>query len=177
MSNTIREHPDRVVEKRPDGLFSDEHPYSVTRTDGFGSGSYTNWIVSSRAQPLFQKRYTDWYENHTDKRRKVVPEDYSLDETALLHCYWGDGNCSLRESGAPWVSFATHWFPESSVDTLQSELERLGYENYTSHQNGVVTGSGLAVRLSAGSSREFLEDMRPRNTLSKYEYKFPVAEA
>lgn len=176
MSNTIKKHTLRVMEKLPDDLFPDTHPYSVTRSDGYGP-EYTNWIISSRLQPLFREMYSDWYEEHDDYRRKVVPEDYRLDETALLHWFWGDGCCSIRESGAPRVEFATHGFPEESVETLQRGLDWFGYDNYTIQVKGVDNGSGLVIRLSDVSARDFLEDLRPRNSIAEYDYKFPVPES
>lgn len=176
LSNTVKEHTLRVKEKLPDGLFPDSHPYSVTRSDGYGP-EYTNWILSSRLQPLFREMYPDWYEEHGDQHRKVVPEDFQLDQTALLHWFWGDGCCSIRESGAPRIIFATHGFPKRSVETLQDELKRFGYESHTSQQKGVENGSGLAIRLSDVSARDFLEDLRPRNMIAEYDYKFPVPES
>lgn len=174
LTNTVREHTLRVESKLPDGLFPDTNPYSVTRDTEFGAGEYTSWIISSRVQPIFEEIYSSWYENHGGNHRKIVPKEYSLDQTALLHWYWGDGNCTLRESGAPRVSFATHGFPAESVEHLQSELQRLGYESYTIQQEGVENGSGLFIRLSDIDARQFLDDLRPRNKLREYDYKFPV---
>jgi hypothetical protein len=105
-----------------------------------------------------------------------VPEDFVLNQTALLHWYWGDGSCSIRESGAPRVSFATHGFPESSVQLLQSEVDRLGYDNYAVEQKGVEDGSGLLIRLRDYDARHFLDDFCRSNMLPQYDYKFPVPE-
>jgi len=85
LTNTVREHTLRVKSKVPDGLFPESNPYSVTRNTDFGDGEYTSWIVSSRIQPLFKDMYSDWYEKHGGNHRKIVPEEDSLDETALLH--------------------------------------------------------------------------------------------
>ena len=136
----------------------------------------TQWVMRTRVQPLFRELYDTWYESYENKHRKVVPKNYTLDETALLHWYWGDGNCVLRDSGAPRISFATHGFPEESVKTLQSELETLGYPNYAVEQQDVSNGSGLAIRLRDGASRHFIGQLGPRNVLSEYEYKFPKIE-
>jgi len=72
------------------------------------------------------------------------------------------------------VSFATHGFPVASVEHLQSELQRFGYENYVVRQDGVKNGSGLFIRLSDIDARQFIDDLRPRNKLREYDYKFPV---
>ena len=103
-----------------------------------------------------------------------MPSDYTLDRTALLHWYWGDGSCSIRDCGAPRVSFATHGFPEPSVQHLHEEIDRLGYDNYTVEQKHVEDGSGLSIRLRDYDARKFLADMRRHNTLPQYDYKFPV---
>ncbi|TVT94426.1 LysM peptidoglycan-binding domain-containing protein [Haloferax volcanii] len=176
VTNNKREHVAHVKRRLPDGLISSGQPYSVTRSNAFTDGDYTQWVIRSRVQPLFRELYDSWYESYEDRHRKVVPENYKLDETALLHWYWGDGNCILRDSGAPRVSFATHGFPEDSVKTLQSELESLGYANYTVKQKGVTNGSGLGIRLRDGSSRHFIGQFGPRNVVSEYDYKFPTVE-
>jgi hypothetical protein len=104
----------------------------------------------------------------------VVPDDFQLDRTALLHRCWGDGSCSIRDSDAPRVSFATHGFPEPSVRHLQSEPDRLGYDNYAVKQQEVNDGSGLYIRLRDYDARTFLTDVYRLNTLSQYYHKFPV---
>ncbi|MDQ2072341.1 endonuclease I [Haloarcula sp. H-GB4] len=175
LSNSVKEHTLRVEEKLPDGLFPENAPRSNTRADTFGP-EYTMWILRSRLQPLFEEMYSDWYKKYDGKRRKVVPEDFQLDRTALLHWFWGDGCCSIRDSGAPRIIFSTHGFPESSVQTLQAELERFGYDNHTSKQEHVENGSGLGIQLSDISARNFLEDTRPRNSVMAYNYKFPVPD-
>ena len=176
LTNNKREHVEHVKRRLPDGLVSSGQPYSVTRSNALSDGEYTQWVIRSRVQPLFRELYDTWYEPYEDKHRKVVPENYTLDETALLHWYWGDGNCVLRESGAPRVSFATHGFRKESVKTLQSELESLSYPNYAVEQENVTNGSGLTIRLRDGPSRHFIGQLGPRNVLSEYEYKFPTIE-
>jgi hypothetical protein len=118
--------------------------------------------------------YEKWYEIREENNRKIVPSDYNLDRTALLHWYWGDGSCSIRDSGAPRVSFATHGFPKPSVEHLHEEVERLGYDSYTVEQKDVEDGSGLYIRLRAPDARNFLADFRRYNMLPQYDYKFPV---
>ncbi|RDZ63865.1 endonuclease I [Haloferax sp. Atlit-12N] len=175
LSTTTEEHARRLITKLPDGFFPKSQPNSITRLNQFTDEDYTSWVVSSRPQPLLQRMYEEWYEVRDEKNnRKIVPKDYHLDKTALLHWYWGDGNCSIRDSGAPRVSFATHGFPESCVEHLQSEVDRLGYDNYAVRQKGIEDGSGLYIRLRDYDARTFLDDLRRSNTLMAYDYKFPV---
>lgn len=176
VTNNKKEHVAHIKQRLPEELISSGQPYPVTRSNAFTDSDYTQWVIRTRVQPLFRELYDTWYERYEDRHRKVVPENYTLDETALLHWYWGDGNCALRESGAPRVSFATHGFPEESVKTLQSELESLGYATYTVEQQDITHGSGLAIRLRDGSSRHFIGQLGPRNVLTAYEYKFPKLE-
>lgn len=176
LSTTTRAHALRLIEKLPDGLFPESQPNSFTRSDALGSGEYTCWTVTSRPQPVFQRMYEEWYEIRAGPNRKIVPNGFTLDRIALLHWYWGDGSCSIRERGAPRVSLATHGFPASSVRHLQSELERLGYDNYAVEQKNVEDGSGLFIRLRDYDARQFLEDFRRVSTLPQYNHKFPVPE-
>jgi predicted DNA-binding protein YlxM (UPF0122 family) len=174
LSTTTQSHAQRLIEKLPDGLFPPSQPNSVTRENQFTEEDYTCWTVTSRTQPRFERMYEEWYEVRTENNRKIVPEDFTLDDTALLHWYWGDGSCSIRERGAPRVCFATQGFPESSVRHLQSEVDRLGYDNYAVEQQNVDDGSGLFIRLRDYDAREFLDDFRRLNALPAYDHKFPV---
>jgi predicted DNA-binding protein YlxM (UPF0122 family) len=174
LSTTTESHTHRLMEKLPDGLFPESQPNAFTRPNQFTGDDYTCWTVSSRPQSLFQRMYDDWYEIREENNRKIVPEEFTLDRTALLHWYWGDGSCTIRESGAPRVSLATHGFPEPSVDHLQSEVDKLGYDNYTIERKGVEDGSGLFIRLRDYDARTFLDDLRRWNTLPAYDRKFPV---
>ncbi|WP_424006930.1 endonuclease I [Haloferax denitrificans] len=175
LSTTTKEHARRLIAKLPDGFFPESQPNSFTRRNQFTDEDYTTWTVTSRPQPRLQRMYEEWYEVREEKNnRKIVPEDFHLDKTALLHWYWGDGNCSIRDSGAPRVSFATHGFPESCVEHLQSEVDRLGYDNYAVRQKGIQDGSGLYIRLRDYDARTFLDDLRRSNTVIAYDYKFPV---
>jgi len=174
LSTTTKAHALRLMEKLPDGLFPETQPNSFTRSNALGEGAYTSWRVTARSQPLFRRLYDDWYEVRDQNNRKVMPDDFQLDRTALLHWYWGDGSCSIRDSGAPRVSLATHGFPEDSVRHLQSELDRLGYDNYAVEQQEVDDGSGLYIRLRDYDARTFLADFRRVNHLPEYDHKFPV---
>ncbi|WP_277542868.1 endonuclease I [Haloarcula laminariae] len=174
LSTTTRAHAVQLMKKLPDGLFPKSQPKSFTRDRHFTDGEYTTWRITSRPQPLFSRMYDEWYEIREEHNRKIVPSNYTLDRTALLHWYWGDGSCSIRDRGAPRVSFATHGFPESSVQQLHEEVEQLGYDNYTVEQNGVEDGSGLYIRLRDYDARSFLADFRRRNMLPQYDHKFPV---
>lgn len=140
----------------------------------FTDNEYTMWTVSSRPQPLFERMYEQWYEIREENNRKLVPDDYDLDRTALLHWYWGDGSCSIRKRGAPRVSFATHGFPEQSVQHLPTEIERMGYDNFVVEQEGTQDGSGLFIRLRDYDARRFLDYLRRLNTFPQYDRKFPV---
>lgn len=174
LSTTTQAHAVRLIKKLPDELFPSSQPNSFTRNHYYVDGDYTMWRVRSRPQPLFERMYEEWYETRDGNNRKVVPNDYTLNRTALLHWYWGDGSCSIHDSGAPRVSFATHGFPEPSVQRLHEEIERLGYDSYTVEQKHVEDGSGLSIRLRDYDARSFLADLRRYNTLPQYGYKFPV---
>lgn len=174
LATTTRAHAVRLIEKLPKGLFPSAQPNSFTKDHYYVDGEYTTWRVRSRPQPLFERMYEEWYETRDGNNRKVVSSDYTLDRTALLYWYWGDGSCSIRDRGAPRVSFATHGFPEPSVQHLHEEIDRLGYDNYTVEQKHVEDGSGLSIRLRDYDARKFLADMRRHNTLPQYDYKFPV---
>lgn len=174
LSTTTKAHAILLKEKLPRGLFPESQPNAFTRSNGLGSGEYTCWTVSSRLKTVFERMYDDWYETREKNNRKVVPESFNLDQTALLHWYWGDGSCSIRDRGAPRVSFATHGFPEESVSHLQGELERLGYDNYVVRQKGIQDGSGMFLRMRDYDARTFLEDIRHLNQLPQYDRKFPV---
>lgn len=174
LSTTTEPHAIRLIEKLPDGLFPASQPNPHTRLNQFTGEDYTCWRITSRPQPLFQRMYEEWYEIRVEHNRKVVPDDFTLDKTSMLHWYWGDGSCSIRTRGAPRVSFATHGFPEQSVRHLQSEVDRLGYDNYAVEQTGVDDGSGLFIRLRDYDARRFLDDFRRSNMLPQYDHKFPV---
>lgn len=174
LSTTTETHALRLIENLPDDLFPQEQPNEFTRTNHFTDEDYTMWTVTSRPQSLFGQLYEDWYEVREENNRKIVPEGFALNRTAILHWYWGDGSCSIRESGAPRVSFATHGFPDTSVEHLQSELDRLGYDNYATEQKGVEDGSGLLIRLRDYDARAFLDHFRPLSSLPEYDHKFPV---
>jgi predicted DNA-binding protein YlxM (UPF0122 family) len=113
LSTTTRAHAIRLMEKLPDGLFPESQPNSFTRMNQFTEEEYTMWTVTSRSQPLFDRMYEEWYEVREENNRKIVPEGYNLDRTALLHWYWGDGNSSIRESGTPRVCFPHTGFPST----------------------------------------------------------------
>jgi predicted DNA-binding protein YlxM (UPF0122 family) len=174
LSTTTKAHADRLKSKLPAGLFPDAQPNSVTRPNQFTEEDYTCWTVTSRPQPYLDRLYDTWYEVRDEHNRKRVPDDFRLDSTALLHWYWGDGNCSIRDRGAPRVSFATHGFAEPGVRHLQSELDAMGYDNYAVEQQEVDDGSGLYIRLRDYDARTFLDDLRRVNTLPQYDRKFPV---
>jgi hypothetical protein len=174
LSTTTKAHAVRLIEKLPDGLFPASQPTPHTRPNQFTEGDYTCWRITSRTQSLFQEMYEEWYEIRAENNRKIVPDDFTLERTAVLHWYWGDGSCSIRKSGAPRVCFATHGFPEPGVRHLQSEVDRLGYDNYAVEQQNVDDGSGLFIRLRDYDARRFLEDFRPANKLPQYDHKFPV---
>jgi len=174
LSTTTRAHAVRLIEKLPDGLFPNSQPNSFTREHDFVDRDYTMWRITSRPQPLFDRMYDEWYEIREENNRKIVPDTYTLDRTALLHWYWGDGNCSIRDTGAPRVSFATHGFPEPAVQHLHQEVDRLGYDNYTVKQKDIEDGSGLYIRLRDYDARRFLADFRRQNRIPEYDYKFPV---
>lgn len=174
LSTTTRSHAEWLLERLPDQLFPDGQPNTTTRSGGLGDGEYTSWTVSSRQQPVFDRMYESWYRECSGNNSKIVPENYRLDRTALLHWYWGDGNCTIRDSGAPRVSFATHGFTKRGVSRLQSEVDRLGYDNYSIEQGNVENGSGEYIRLRDYDARQFLDDFRRRNPLPEYDYKFPV---
>ncbi|EMA30479.1 endonuclease I-EndH [Haloarcula japonica] len=176
LSTTTRAHAERLIQMLPDRLFPDAQPNVYTRSNALGEEAYTSWTISSRPQPAFERMYESWYEERTGNNSKTVPENFTLNRTAFLHWYWGDGNCSIRDRGAPRVSFATHGFTESGVALLQSEVDRLGYDNYTVTQEGVDNGSGQYIRLRDYDARKFLEDFRRVNHLPQYDYKFPVPE-
>jgi uncharacterized protein (DUF433 family) len=174
LSTTTKSHAVRLVENLPEGVFPEGQPNQFTRPNHFNDEDYTLWTVSSRPHSLFDRLYEDWYEVRDENNRKIIPEEFTLDRTAILHWYWGDGSCSIRESGAPRVCFATHGFPKSSVDHLQSELDRMGYDNYAIEQKGVNDGSGLFIRLRDYDARSFLDDFRRFSSLPEYDHKFPV---
>lgn len=174
LSTTTRAHADLLMEKLPEGLFPETQPNSFTRMNQFSEEEYTMWTVTSRPQPLFKRMYEEWYEIRSTHNRKIVPEDYNLDQTALLHWYWGDGSCSIRPRGAPRVCFATNGFPEQSVRHLQAEVDKMGYDNYTITETRTDDGSGLMIRLRDYDARGFLDDLRRRNSLPQYDRKFPV---
>ncbi|MFB9824231.1 helix-turn-helix domain-containing protein [Halobaculum roseum] len=174
LSTTTESHAVRLIENLPESLFPDGQPNKFTRENHFNGEDYTMWTVTSRPQSRFEQLYEDWYEVREENNRKVVPEAFTLDRTALLHWYWGDGSCSIRDRGAPRVSFATHGFPEASVEHLRSELDRLGYDNYAVEQTHVEDGSGLFIRLRDYDARSFLEDFRRFSSLPEYDHKFPV---
>jgi len=174
LSTTTKAHAVRLIEKLPDGLFTETQPNSFTRMNQFSEQLYTMWTVTSRPQPFFAQLYEDWYEVRSIHNRKIVPTGYNLDQTALLHWYWGDGSCSIRDSGAPRVCFATNGFPEQSVRYLQAEVDKMGYDNYTVLEKRTEDGSGLMIRLRDYDARSFLSDLRPLNTLPQYDRKFPV---
>lgn len=174
LSTTTKAHAVHLIEKLPDGLFPETQPNSLTRINQFTEEEYTMWTVTSRPQPLFARLYEEWYEIRATHNRKIVPEGYNLDQTALLHWYWGDGSCSIRDRGAPRVCFATNGFPEQSVRHLQAEVDRVGYDNYTVTEKRTEDGSGLMIRLRDYDARSFLSDLRPLNTLPQYDRKFPV---
>jgi hypothetical protein len=174
LSTTTRAHALRLIEKLPEKLFPESQPNSFTRMNQFSEEEYTLWTITSRPQPLFERMYDEWYEIRAENNRKVVPEDFALDRTALLHWYWGDGSCTIRERGVPRVSFATHGFPEASVHHLQTELNRLGYDNYSVEKKDVEDGSGLSIRLRDYDARSFLDDFRRLSSLPQYNHKFPV---
>lgn len=176
LSTTTRTHATRLIEILPDALFPESQPNSFTRMNQFSDEEYVLWTVTSRPQPLFERMYEEWCEARSENNRKVVPEDYTLDRTALLHWYWGDGSCSIRERGAPRVCFATHGFPEQAVRHLQSEVDRLGYDNYAVEQEDIEDGSGLFIRLRDYDARRFLDDFRRLSTLPQYDHKFPVPD-
>lgn len=174
LSTTTKAHANRLKTKLPAGLFPDSQPNSFTRPNQFTDEDYTCWTVTSRLQPYLNRLYETWYEVRDEYTRKRVPKDFTLDYTALLHWYWGDGNCSIRESGAPRVSFATHGFAEQCVRHLQSELDSMGYDNYAVEQGRVNDGSGLYIRPRDYDARTYLNDLRQVNTLPQYDRKFPV---
>jgi len=176
LSTTTKTHAIRLIEKPPNGLFPESQPNSFTRSGSFNDDEYRLWTVTSRPQPRFERMYKEWYEIRKANNRKVVPENYTLDRTALLHWYWGDGSCSIRESGAPRVCFATHGFPKRAVRHLQSELDRLGYDNYAVEQSDVKDGSGVFIRLRDYDARQFLNDFRRLSSLPQYDHKFPVPD-
>ena len=115
-----------------------------------------------------------WYEVRDDHNRRGVPGDFALDDAALRHWYWRDGNCSLRESGAPRVSSATHGFATLCVRHPQPEHDSTGYDDYAVEQEQVVGVSGRYIRLRDYDARTFLDTLRELDTLPVYDRKFPV---
>jgi hypothetical protein len=174
LETTTREHAAYLKRELPRGFFPRDNPYSNERTTELGSGPSMRWIVYSRTQEKMAEMHETWYEEYDRGYRKVVPPGFSLDRTALLHWYWGDGSVGYRKDGTPRVDFSTHGFPEESVVRLQRELEQMGYENYTWEYSRVENGSGLAIRLTDGASTPFLEDMVGSNCIEAYEYKFEL---
>lgn len=169
---TTRGHAEYLQGVLPDGFFPPKHPYTIDRTTEFGNGPTTRWIVYSRTQDVLSELYESWYELREEENRKRVPSDYNLDETALLHWYWGDGSITHRPDGTPRVHFSTHGFSERSICRLQGELERFGDENYTVRSQHVDSGSGLAIRLSDPASERFTESFASENVIEEYDYKF-----
>lgn len=172
LETTTREHAAYLTRELPEGFFPEKHPYNHERTTELGNGPSTRWIVYSRMQQLMAEIHETWYEKHNGRHRKVVPPGYCLNQTAILHWYWGDGSVGHRESGAPRVMFSTQGFPEASILRLQEELETMGYENYSVPHNHVENGSGLEIRLTDGASRDFLREFVESNVIDDYAYKF-----
>jgi hypothetical protein len=170
LESTVKAHPDYVRERLPKGVFPTSQPYATERSTKWGDK--TRWTIYSRGQALFDDLHDDWYEQHGDARRKVVPDDFTLDETAIYHWYIGDGSLSTRDNGTYRMYFSTHGFPEESVRTLQRELDSMGYENYTSYHSHVENGSGLAIYISVASTPKLLDRIAARNEIAEYEYKF-----
>lgn len=174
LESTVEAHPAYVRERLPDGVFPASQPYSVERSTKWGDS--TRWTIYSRGQQLFDELHEDWYEENGDKRRKIVPDGFTLDEIAIYHWYIGDGSLSSRPSGTYRMHFSTHGFPEASVRRLQAELDSMGYENYSVRNPDVENGSGLAIYVSAASSRRLLGRIAERNRIADYEYKFSCPE-
>jgi len=175
LESTTKAHPAHVRTHLPRGVFPNTQPYSLDRQTKWSDA--TRWIIYSRGQTLFDELQTKWYEGAGDSKRKTVPESFDLDETALLHWYLGDGSLSERANGAYRLHFSTHGFPEASVRRLQTQLDALGYDSYTSHASHVDNGSGLAIYISRESSQALLDRLADRNSISAFDYKFsPTAE-
>jgi transposase-like protein len=169
LENTVKAHPEYVQTKLPK-IFPETQPYSNDRSTKWGDS--TRWIIYSRGQELFGQLHNEWYERYDGQHRKVVPEGFDLDETAMLHWYLGDGSLSQRANGAYRLHFSTHGFPEASVRRLQDQLDSLGYDTYTAHASHVENGSGLAIYVSRESSIKLLDRLAEKNPIEAYEYKF-----
>lgn len=170
LESSVRTHPSYVRDQLPNGVFPNNHPYSVERSTEWGDAIH--WILHSRGQKLFDELHEHWYEKYDDCNRKIVPDRLELNEISLYHWYIGDGCLSKRRNGSYRIHLSTHGFPDESVHRLQTQLESMGYDNYTSQASHVKTGSGLAIFVSRASSRRLLPRLSARNTIDEYEYKF-----
>lgn len=170
LESTVKAHPAYVCDLLPNGVFPNTQPYSLQRSTKWGDNA--RWIIYSRGQQLFDALHSEWYEQNGDSLRKVVPEEFELTETALFHWYIGDGSLSRRENGSYRMHFSTHGFPETSVRQLQTQLDSMGYDNYTSLASHVENGSGLAIYIATASSEKLLNRLASLNTVDEYEYKF-----
>lgn len=154
-----KEHVEFVIDKLPDGLFSENQPY-LKEIDN--NNHHNIWDIRSNICPTLTNIEEKWYDN----RNKIVPKDLELNETVLKHWYWGDG--CLKHG--PHATLTTVGFDERSVNHLSDELERIGYKNYINEDKRDYNGSGKYPRLSVEATKKMINNIE--SEVSDYDYKF-----
>jgi hypothetical protein len=163
LNNTVKGHCEYVVEKLPDGLFTEQQPYGIDNAHTVKQ----IWKIQSKSCDELTEMYEMWY-----SAGKSVPDGFDLTETALYHWFIGDGGRpkgNKQRGGVNPVRLATDGFSESGVEHLSTELERLGYENNATVQSNAGK-SGMKISLTADATRRFLK--RIDNPIPGYDYKF-----
>lgn len=90
--------------------------------------------------------------------KKIVPEDIELSPIMLRQWYIGDGSLIHKKGNKhPYIVLSTNGFTNDDVDILISKLKKLTLKV----TKGKAAGNEYIIRVSAKSSRQFLDYIGP----------------
>lgn len=131
---------------------------------------FDSWVFATRTASEFLPYYKRWY----PEGKKIIPKDFKITPTSLLHWYIGDGSFYQSDKERK-VTLYTNGFTLEDVVFVQSELKKLNinfnlnltkYKNYPNKYPILKTGK----KYNIFNFFNFID----KNPISCYEYKFNV---
>ncbi|CAN5163635.1 hypothetical protein BH09PAT1_BH09PAT1_7890 [soil metagenome] len=139
--------------------------YSQNHKQSWGNSPI--WYLSTKTIPILNSIYDKWY---GDGKKRKIPSDLVLSQSALLHMYIGDGSLSKVSK---YIQISTHCFSFTSLNLLQHLLKE---KNIVSSILSAGEGKGYTINIYGVSCQNFLdyigvcpvEDYRYKWKLHKY---------
>jgi hypothetical protein len=95
-----------------------EYMEKVFKEDGYETSLRKNEIdcyCSTQSSIQLQEMRDKWYKDGV----KILPEDFKINPTIMLHWYEGDGSYGRKENR---INFSTHNFTENEVRKLRNDI-------------------------------------------------------